>query len=70
MSDDIESVEDVIDVLDERIEEIESDNRYPEDAEDRADVQVNCVLALMQADWGGELTGLYRARNALEELQQ
>lgn len=64
----VEEVQEVISDLEERIEEIESDNRYPDEDEERQDVQTNAVLALMQADWGGELRGLKKARNQLEDL--
>lgn len=65
----VEEVREVVSDLEERIEEIESDNRYPDEDEERQDVRTNAVLALMQAEWGGELKGLKRARNALADLE-
>jgi len=61
-------MDDALDAIEERIEEIESDNRYPTgEDEEFEDVQVNGYLALMQCEWRGELKGLKRARNLLED---
>lgn len=63
-----EDLREVLDVIDERIDEIESDDRYPDEDEERQDVRTNSILALMQAEWGGELAGLRRARSEIDAL--
>lgn len=56
-----------LDIIEERIEEIENDDRYQADA---ANVQTNAVLALVQTDMEGEMRGLKRARNALQDEEK
>ena len=60
-------MDEVIELIEERIEEIESDNRYPSGDEPFEEVKVNAYLALMQAEWRGELKGLKMVRGLLEK---
>lgn len=66
-TDDASRIDAALETIEERIEEIESDSRYPADDEEPADVQANAYLALMQAEWRGELMGLRRAKQALQD---
>lgn len=66
----VEEVQEAVDAIEDRIEEIEGDDRYDggENPAESAEIQTNAVLALMQTEWSGELRGLKRARNLLEDI--
>lgn len=59
MSDDVAAV---VEKIDKRVTEIEDDSRYPNGDTEPEDVQRNAVLALMQQNWQGEITGLKKVR--------